>query len=272
MGARRINQKAQTESRLTQWLTARSFTSVAVVALLLTVGLAVHHLYRPQTLPFKTIQVYGQLNWLDRDTLNQVVVDSINGGFFSLDVAALKRRVEQQTWVKTVAVRRVWPDVLQLTVHEQQPVAIWNGTAMVNQQGELFGANSDTFPSHVAKFQGPSGMHQTLTDYFNTLSGMIEKTGLQIAGLNVDSRRALQLTLSNGVQLMLGRVQRELDITTEMKRFVQACQSTLAAKMENIQLVDLRYTNGLAVRWKPDTGSGVDNKNHASNVVSNAQG
>lgn len=272
MGARKINKQGETESRWSRWREAGYLKLTAVAAIFVTVALGVSHLYQPQTLPFKTIQVFGQLKWMDRKTLNRVVLDNMDGGFFSLDVDGLKQHLEQQTWIDAVAIRRVWPDVLQVSVSEQQPIAVWNHKVMVNKRGELFGRGSNAFPPNLVTMQGPPGMHNALIKYYQTLAGMMTTTGLSIADLTVDNRRAMQLRLSNGVQLKLGRVRRDQDITTEMKRFVQAYRATLAAKIDNIQRVDLRYTNGLAVRWKPDSASGVDNNNRASNAVLNAQG
>ncbi|MGD8567744.1 MAG: cell division protein FtsQ/DivIB [Gammaproteobacteria bacterium] len=272
MGARRINNQRKSESRWSRWREAGYLKLAAVAVLFISVGSFVNHLYQPQTLSFETIQVFGELKWMDRKTLNRVVLENLDGGFFSLDVDRLKQQLERQTWIDSVAVRRVWPDVLQLSVSEQQPIAVWNHKVMVNERGELFGRGINVFPPDLVTLQGPSGMHNTLIKHYQTLAGMITTTGLRIAGVTVDNRRAMQLTLNNGVQLKLGRVRRDRDITTEMKRFVQAYQATLAAKIENIQLVDLRYTNGLAVRWKRDSTSGADNNNRASSAVLSAQG
>jgi cell division protein FtsQ len=272
MGARRIDKQPQNESRWSRWRDAGYLKLVAIAAIFVTAGSAVSYLYQPQTLPFKTIQVFGQLKWMDRKALNRVVLDNLDGGFFSLDVVGLKQHLEQQTWIDSVAIRRVWPDVLQVTVSEQQPIAVWNHKVMVNKQGELFGRGSNAFPPNLVTMQGPPGMYKALIKHYQTLVGMMATTGLSITDLTVDNRRAMQLTLNNGVHLKLGRIRRDRDVATEMKRFVQAYQITLAAKMDNIQRVDLRYTNGLAVRWKRNSASGVDNNNRASNVILNAQG
>ena len=266
MGARRINKKLQNESRWGQWFSTSYLKTTLVIMLLVAGMLSVNQLFQPDTLPFRTIQVFGQLKWMKKDTLNQLVVDNINGGFFSLDVDGLKQHLERQTWIESVAIRRVWPDVLQIDVSEQHPVAIWNHNAIINRRGELFTANEEKFPPALINIEGPQGSHQALMKYYQTLADMTAALGLHISGLTVNERRAMTLTLNNGLQLLLGRVRTEFDMVTEMNRFVQAYQTALAPKIEKIQLVDLRYTNGLAVRWKQNANSVVDNNNGALNA------
>ena len=83
---------------------------------------------------------------------------------------------------------------------------------------------------------------------------MTADLGLRITNINVNDRRAMQLTLSNGVQLFMGRVRDTSESGTEMMRFVRAYKATLAPQIDRVQFVDLRYTNGVAVRWKQQVG------------------
>jgi len=55
-------------------------------------------------------------------------------------------------------------------------------------------------------------------------------------------------SLDNGMALMLGRQEKSHE---RLLRFVRSYNRVLAARAEQIEQVDLRYTNGFAVRWKP---------------------
>lgn len=263
MGARRIKQQ-QESSGLMRFLAPRSIRVLAAGFLLATGGLIINKLYAPTTLPFKTIQVYGELQWLDREELNQLVLRDMQGGFFSLDVNGLKQSLEQHAWIKAVAIRRVWPDVLQIMVTEQQPLAVWNHDSVINRNGELFVPPDKQFPPGLTVINGPEGTHQVLMQHFNTLSEMVASLGLHIKDIDVNDRRAMAVTLDNGVQLLMGRVRDETDSATEMMRFVRAYTATLAPQIDRVQVVDLRYTNGLAVRWKQQLGLQGKNNNSAS--------
>ncbi|WP_455207561.1 cell division protein FtsQ/DivIB [Kaarinaea lacus] len=262
MGARRIKQQ-QNEAAAMRFITGRRLKLFAFGLVLVVGVMLVRTLYAPETLPFKTIQVYGELQWVDKEAFNSLVLQDINGGFFSLDVNGLKQNLEQQAWIKAVSIRRVWPDVLQLVVTEQKPVALWNHDSIINREGELFAPAAEQFPETLTEINGPQGMHQVLIKHYNLLSDMTAGLGLAITNISVNDRRAMQVTLNNGVQLLMGRVRDELESSTEMMRFVRAYKATLAPQIDRVQVVDLRYTNGLAVRWRQQLGLKGNNKNSA---------
>jgi len=250
MGARRLKQQEQGRFSFSEFFGSRQFKLSLLGVLLVSGSLAINKLYQPQTLPFKSVQVFGELAWVDRDKLNQLILDNVDGGFFSLNIKNLKESIEQQAWIKSVAIRRVWPDVLQITANEQQPIAIWNGGAVINRQGELFDPLDQQLPKYLVKVSGPEGSHQQLMTHYFAVEKLFDDIGLRVASIDINDRRALQVILTNGVRLLLGRVRNDEESAEEVRRFVKAYQSLLSSKIGKIALVDLRYTNGLAVRWK----------------------
>lgn len=253
MGARKIKQKEQGTFSITDVFGSLYFKSAIVGIMLLCISLAVAKLYQPQTLPFKSIQVFGELAWIDRDKLNNLILEKIDGGFFSLNISQLKASLEQQAWIASVSIRRVWPDVLQITANEQQPVAVWNGGQVINRYGELFDPMDQDLPKYLVKVSGPEGTHHLLMDHYFAIEKTFQEVGLRIASMDINDRRALDITLTNGVRLLLGRVRHNEESSEEVQRFVNAYKGSLSPNFENVALVDLRYTNGLAVRWKQHT-------------------
>jgi len=253
MGARRLKQKEQGKFSISDLLGSLYFKSTVAGLLLVFSVLAVARLYQPETLPFKSIQIYGELSWIDRDKLNATILENVDGGFFSLNISRLKSRLEQQAWIESVAVRRVWPDVLQITATEQQPVAVWNGVRVINRHGELFNPVDQETPAYLVKVSGPEGSHQLLMNHYFATEKLFQEAGLRVASMDINDRRALQIFLTNGVRILLGRVRNEDESAEEVQRFVNAYKGALSSRIEDVALVDLRYTNGLAVRWKQHT-------------------
>ena len=130
MGARRIVNKQNQGLSLTNIFGSRTFKLGVIFLLLIACSMFFMKLDQKGTLPFKTIQIVGQLNWIKKSELNKLVIQNLNGGFFSLDVNRLKQSLEGQAWIKLAGIRRIWPDVLQIAITEQQPVAIWNDTSV----------------------------------------------------------------------------------------------------------------------------------------------
>lgn len=253
MGARKLKQKEQGKLSFADVLGSLYFKSTVVGVLLVCSTLAIARLYQPETLPFKSIQIYGELSWIDRDKLNALILENIDGGFFSLNISQLKSHLEQQAWIESVAIRRVWPDVLQITANEQQPIAIWNGDRVINRYGEVFDPVDQELPKYLVKVSGPEGSHQLMMDHYFAIEKLFQDAGLRIASMDINDRRALQVILTNGVRILLGRARNQDESAEEVQRFVKAYKGMLSPKFDEVALVDLRYTNGLAVRWKEHT-------------------
>jgi cell division protein FtsQ len=220
---------------------------VLVAGLLL--GLLFQHLADPLTLPIRKIRVQGALVHVNEAMLRNSVVDKVQGGYFNLDVASLRKTVEQLAWVNTAAVRRVWPDTVVISVVEQQPLATWKKGGLVNIDGELFTPAARDEVKHLPAFSAPAGMQQTVTELYRDLSAQLAPLALHIVSMQLDERRAVQLQLHNGIELVLGREER----LARLQRFVKVYNKTLAHHATRIRRIDLRYSNGMAVQWDNTT-------------------
>lgn len=261
MGARRIVKKAPAVKvkrpslprwQWPQWLHRHLLVGASVVAVAAgLLGAGVWHLAQPDTLPIQRVQLEGEFHFLARQDLAAAMGELANRGFFNVDVEAIKRTLEAQPWVDTASVRRVWPDTLRVEIAEQVPLAQWNADQVVNVRGEVFAAADKPLPANLPRFVGPAGSAELLAQRYQAMSAQLAEADLMIAQLLLNQRRAWQVSLSNGVQLLFGRTANEEQLT----RFVIAYASVLANKAQQIRLVDLRYTNGFAVRWKGADGA-----------------
>jgi cell division protein FtsQ len=220
---------------------------VLVAGLLL--GFLFQHLADPLTLPIRKIRVQGALVHVNEAMLRNSVVDKVQGGYFNIDVAFLRKTVEQLPWVKTSAVRRVWPDTVVISVVEQQPLANWAKGGLVNIDGELFEPEASNQLKQLPMFSAPAGMQQSVTELYRDLSAQLAPLELHIVSLQLDERRAVQVQLHNGIELVLGREER----LARLQRFVKVYNKTLAHHATRIRRIDLRYSNGMAVQWDNTT-------------------
>jgi len=269
MGARRIVEKpAKTAGRragkkaatsgprvvMPAWLGRRLLGGLLLVGGAGTVlGLGIWHLAQPDTLPIQRVQVEGEFRHLVRQDVYAAIGEPASGGFFNVDVGAVKAAAEAMPWVDSASVWRVWPDTLRVAITEQVPLARWEpmeaGTAtgggMVNMRGVLF------HPGHggdegLPLFSGPRGSVESVAARYQSLSGVLAAAGLRVTALKLNQRRAWELWLDNGIRLKLGRGAGD----ERVQRFVDAYVPLLTQKAAQMKWVDLRYTNGFAVRWK----------------------
>ena len=214
------------------------------VVLLLAGGivLGVAELRDPETLPLRSVQLKGEFIHVTENDLQDVIASSELAGFFSSDLEGLTNRLRDMPWVELVAVRRVWPDALHITVIEQQAVAYWNDNALLNSAGYTFKPVKESFPHGLPQFNGPKGTEMQMLERYFSMREILQTQASDIDVLT----RTWQLTLDNGISLALGRD----DGQQRLQRFTRSYARLLNEKQEKITTVDLRYTNGFAVRWQ----------------------
>lgn len=218
---------------------------VTMLTLLVIVGSG-FYLHQDDTLPVLHVTVEGELQHTDRQYLQQVVKPYVTGSFIDVDVAGLRTAAKEIPWVDQIQVRRVWPDTLHLIVTEHQAVARWNDDGLVNNRGQVFYPAAETFPEGLVTLFGPEGSSEMMARRLVDMQQELNALELRILSLRMDERRSWGMTFTNELELELGRA----DSNARLQRFIRVLGNQLAVYREQIAMVDMRYTNGLAVQWK----------------------
>ncbi len=210
---------------------------------------AEHQLSKPQTLPVKKIQVHGAFINLNEEMLHRAISNTVAGGYFNVDVEQIRKVVEQLPWVETASVRRVWPDTLSVNVVEQKPVAISKTNGLINKKGEVF-KPLQPIKQNLPVFEGKAALNPLMLKHYYAMNEQLKAIDRKIVYLKFDDRHAIALKLDNGVKVMLGRG----DASVRLQRMIKIYPRVLSARIDDIAVIDLRYTNGMAIAWKKKTG------------------
>ncbi|MCH8163475.1 MAG: cell division protein FtsQ/DivIB, partial [Proteobacteria bacterium] len=198
---------------------------------------------KPATLPIKQVHIEGEFLRLDTNRMQELVSDKVRGGFFNINVTAIRNTLMALPWVKEVSVHRIWPDGLRVVVNEQTAVVRWNETGLLNDQGHYFAPEKDSFPDGLPMLEGPDDSQKLLLERFNLLKQLY---GLSVVHLRLNERRAWQFELDSGLRVVLGRKYFE----SRIDRFMHMVIKNMGEKLSQAKEIDMRYTNGFAVRWK----------------------
>ncbi|MDH3526489.1 MAG: cell division protein FtsQ/DivIB [Gammaproteobacteria bacterium] len=234
-----------------------SLTGLLLLVLLaISVMQGVAWLQDPYRFPLRVVEIEGELRYLQKQPLQQSLAPHLEGGFFSVDVAGVRDVIEGLPWVYQARVQRVWPDILSVTIEEQDPIARWGEDGLLNRYGEAF------VPGHMPeliglpRLAGPPGHEQTVLEQYQAMAKTLAALGMQVARVELDERRAWHVGLANGVQLELGRT----DSYRRLQRFVRSYRDVFAARLDELRRVDLRYSNGFSVDWREALMSAEEDK------------
>ena len=203
-------------------------------------------LRNPNVLPIQeVVLVAGDLH-VSRAELERRVSENLQGTLLSLDESKLKKALLQLPWVANVSIRRVWPGKLIIAMSEQVPIARWGHNQLLNKDLEIFSPPPSTFPPELPSLFGPKASEAELWERYQDLSQSFAPLKLRVVSLELSPRNSWSFLLSNDVEVVLGRE----DLEARLKRLVELYPRLITEHQAQIVLIDLRYPNGLAVKWK----------------------
>lgn len=196
----------------------------------------------PHFLPIRHVKIDATGERLNIANIHQQVNAHIKG-FFSTDVMALKQRVLKEPFVDNVMIKRIWPDTLLVTLSELKLVARWGKDNAVTSHGEVLPVKLAS-GIEVPNFVGPEGQAQSMLDQYTEFSKMLLPHHLSIAELNLNQRHSWQITLGNGINVVLGRK----DIVPHLASFISIYPRLKKTHGNHIDTIDLRHSNGFSLR------------------------
>jgi len=196
--------------------------------------------------PLRRVTVDGAFQRVPALEVERAVREHLNGGFVTVDLAALRRAVESIAWVDRARVQRRWPDGLYVQITEQVAAARWGASSLINARGEVFAVDARHVPPELPRLDGPPGSETQVAELYFQLYPRLLETGLRAAALRVSDRGAWELELANGVVIRFGRRQ----LAERVERFLAAGAPLIASRGNDIAALDMRYSNGFAVVWR----------------------
>ncbi len=241
------------------------FSAVVLVYL----GLFIKDVEIPTVLPVNDVEVSGTLKFVDKKTIESIIKNKINGGYFTVDLNSIRVSLLQQPWVKNVSLRRQWPATIDVMITEQTPIAYWNDDGYINDAGEVFKPEKVDMNLNLPKLNGPEGHHNNVWKFMNVLYQEMALLEFEVLRLNLDDRRSWEMVVAEyessensaavagkvnvqKIDVKLGRFETE----KRLKRFVRILPSLMdtfgstnkTLTKKNIKVIDMRYPNGFAVQ------------------------
>lgn len=202
-----------------------------------------------QVWPVKQVLIQNDIRYMKENDLVEFVMALETKGMLAIDIENLQSKAVNIDWVKSVEVRKVWPEQLLFTVIEHQPVAVVDefiltreGTKIAKDDRNALYADLPQI-SVVNEAQVSDSDYMTIWQEYKQIKRQLELLSLNLTNLKVDNVNNWHLSFSNGLTMNLGRKERQERVARLVKVFATI------NNVQNIKSIDLRYHNGISVEW-----------------------
>ena len=223
---------------------------IASLSVLAMASLAIWFSYRLSAhlldQPIRAITVEAPFQRVTALQIEEAISDELARGFLSANLTRVRERIAALPWIDKASVARRWPDRLEIVVTEQIPAACWGERGLLNTRGELFVANARHVPAELPRLSGPEGRSAEVARRYLEVRDKLIPLGLDVRRVHMEPRGAWEMTLSNGVEVRLGR----RDVEERTALFLDIVANIVSSREAEIEFVDMRYSNGFTIGWK----------------------
>ena len=216
-----------------------------VAAAVAVVGLSYEISARLLDQPIRAITIDGPFQRVSALQIEEAIGPHLADGFLSANLRVIRDRVTELSWIDQARVARRWPATLEIQVTEQVPAATWGETGLLNTRGELFVTGARHVPAELPRLSGPEDRSADVAKTYLSLRERLIPMGLDLRRVHMDDRGAWEVTLSNGIEVRLGR----RDVGPRIDLFLDVVANLVSSREADIEFVDMRYGNGFAIGW-----------------------
>ena len=192
----------------------------------------------------ENIEIKGDLKYAKKAELQSDFSSLLNQSLLSVSLSDALATVLSSEWVASAEIRKVWPNTLQVLVHEHTPLAYWGDRQVLSTSAAVI--TPKTVPDlPLTRLYGPEGSSDIVLEQFGLVSQVLASSSLRIFSLTLEPRGAWNIVFTNGVAVKLGRT----EILERLQRFIAVYKSDLSGRIDQITSVDARYPHGVAVGW-----------------------
>ncbi len=221
----------------------REVGKLIVVALVVIAGIWATQ--KIEDVSIKTIEIQSALNKVNKSEIRTIAENHMHDGFFTADLGSFENQLNDIPWVYRANIKRQWPSKLVIEISEQQPYFRWGKNHLINKYAEIFHVEDTQQYASLPLLLGIKGRERHLIDLYYKYSARFKQVGADILKLKEDARYEKEITLVNGISINVGREK----IDKQIERCLYSFAMFTKAERDAIASIDLRHSNGFAIRW-----------------------
>jgi cell division protein FtsQ len=196
------------------------------------------------------VKVSGHHQTSEIDILERLGLDGWTSTI-GFDAEAARERIASLPWVETVAVRKIYPDALEIRLSERQPFAIWqhgNELSLIERDGHLIAPYGRGHHAALPLIIG-QGAPQAAPAFIDKLRGFPELASRAKGYIRVAERR-WDVRFENGVTVKLPAAGEDQALAS-----LASLDRESGLLSRDILAVDMRFADRLVVQLTPEAAT-----------------
>ena len=189
--------------------------------------------------PIEEVEITTTISNYDTEKVNDIVVSIYGQDLLSVDLSDIKRSIRSDDWIRDVEIKKSFPDTLEIIIIPQQPYAIYNSKILM-LDGTIIGASM--LPLDLPIIVDHTNDSLSSMNTMILTSKLLQKIDLEIKKVEIHDSLIKVFTSTN--ILISDRINYEVNLN----RLVIAFQDLQKLFKREIKSIDMRYSNGFAIK------------------------
>ena len=202
---------------------------------------------KEEIFPIENIRLVGIFKHVNEKQITKNLNPLLGDGFFSIGIDEIQAKINRDSWVESVSIRRSWPSGLMIHIKEKTPFARWDADHLISDKGEVFMANPENFQA-LPVIHGFKGRSIELMDGFKEMKRLLAEYQVDLKEMYEDPKGAIKLVINEDMVVYLGSD----EPLEKVKDLLRVYQAHIGTKKEVIEKIDFRYSNGFSIAWKKE--------------------
>lgn len=201
------------------------------------------YIHQKGRFPVENVKVEGTYHFVSQSNLREILLPEITQGFFNIDVDQLQNQLALLPGIKSASIRRSWPNTIYVSLTEYKPIAYFNNDQLITENGFIFKPQVMNDLKPMPKFFTTKVHAKLIIKTDEQLNQLAKENKLSINQISFIGNQWI-VDLSDGLNITLGSEKINVRFEKLLKVLPQ-----IMANNKPVQLIDMRYSNGFAVKW-----------------------
>lgn len=201
--------------------------------------------------PVTKVKVSGAFQHLNEKKLQKTLVKHLTANYFNVNLLEVREAAEALPWIEKAWVKKEWPGTVVIKIEERVAIANWGKNQLISQNQEIFSSDEISHLEQLPTLFGIDEYAPLMVNRYNEVKSELEPLGLSVKTMKLEDRFSWRVTLSDGLRLVID----EADFMKKLERFVELYRKMPSIDRSYMEQADLRYENGLAIKWKKKDGN-----------------